>query len=105
MLLSNYLAVLTKPNYNKPIKNIDDFLASDKGLFYIYAEYLKQLFANTPDSQFQQLAERLIAPDDKEHYQDLLKRVHSDNDVVSLNAWLQEDEYGYGSWYRSDPLT
>ena len=37
MLLSNYLAVLTQPNYEQPIQNLDDFLASSQKVF-IYAE-------------------------------------------------------------------
>ena len=33
MLLSNYLAVLMKPTFNKPIRTVEDVLASDLTVF------------------------------------------------------------------------
>ena len=56
MLLSNYLAVLLKPNYDQPLRNAADVVASNKDIFYTpRAAYIKSLFATSSDPDYAEL--------------------------------------------------
>ena len=100
MLLSNYLAVLMRPAYEEPIKNVDDVLASNKKVFYAPGgEFIQQIFATSSDPRYAEIGKnRFIIPDSWEEYVDLVNRVFRENDVIGLYR-----EYGVpGYWYKSN---
>ena len=63
MLEANFLTILLKPNYEKPINTAQDIL--DRGLEVMYtpgAESLKTTLMNSPYYITRTLAERTIVP-------------------------------------------
>ena len=104
MLLTNYLAVLTKPNYDHPIRNLDDFLASSKNVFiYPYGSNFIEVFSQSKDPRVAEMAKRMYAAKDSEHYNQLMKEIHTKDKDVAISAWLLV-EPGNEFWYRSNAL-
>ena len=63
MLEANYLSILLKPNYEKPIDTAQDIL--DRGMKVIYSpdsESIVEIMKNSPSKITRQLAERTIVP-------------------------------------------
>ena len=61
MLEANYLSILLKPNYEKPIDTAQDVL--DRGIEVIYPpglESIVEMLKNSPSKITRQLAERTI---------------------------------------------
>ena len=105
MLLSNYLAVLTQPTYEQPIRNLDDFLASSKNVFiYPDGAIFVEFYAEFDDPKFNEMASRLYVSKDNDHYDQLSKEIHTKNKDVSMGAWLDPHHLDYGFWYRSKAL-
>ena len=105
MLLSNYLAVLTQPTYQKPIKNLDDFLASSKGVLMFpegsgYPDYL----AESTVPAIVELGARMYAAKDYDEYDIMMEEIHTKNKDVSINPWIEEFQWEYGYWYQSGAL-
>ena len=100
MLLSNYLAVLMKPTYDEPIRNIDDVLASNKKVYYVPGgEFIQQIFATSADPRYAEIGKnRFIIPETWEEYDELVQRVFEENDVIGL--WRQFGAPGH--WYKSN---
>ena len=106
MLLSNYLAVLTKPNYDQPIKNLDDFLASSKNVFiYPGGSIFIEFFSQSKDPRLAEMAKRMYEAKDDDNYDQLMKEIHTKDKDVSLNPYLEDHEIDYGFWYRSSALS
>ena len=71
-LMSNYLTVLVKPTYEKPIETLEDMIERNIIPFYIPGGviYKKQLLA-TDDKNLQELGRRMIIPETYDEYDDL----------------------------------
>ena len=105
MLLSNYLAVLTQPTYEKPIRTLDDLLASSKNVFtYPDGGIFLELYAEFDDPKYTEMASRMYLSKDDDHLVQLIKELHSKNNDVYLSTWLDESDLEYGFWYRSKSL-
>ena len=106
MLLSNYLAVLTQPNYEQPIKNIDDFLASDKNVFiYPYGSNFIEFYSQSKDSRVAEMGKRMYAAKNYEHYDQLLKEIHTKDKDVTIHSFLDyQYQIDFGFWYKSNSL-
>ena len=105
MLESNYLAVLTQPTYEKPIRTLDDFLASSKNAFtYTEGGIFLEFYAEFDDPKFTEMARRMYLPKDDEHMVQLLKEIHTKNNDVYMSAWLDPENLDFGFWYRSKVL-
>ena len=62
MLLANYLAVLMKPKFEKPINTVEDVLESDLNVFYSISGGFVDLLRSSPNKKYQQLAEIIKIP-------------------------------------------
>ena len=75
-ILSNYLTVLLKPDYETPVDTTADLFARDMTPFYKPgAQFYIQYFADSPDPVYQELSRRLVIPEDWDEYYELLDRV------------------------------
>ena len=102
MLESNYLAVLTQPTYEKPIRTLDDFLASSKKVFlYPEGSMFIEFYASFDDPKFTEMAGRMYVSKDDEHYIELSKGIHTKNNDVLMSPWLDPENIDFGFWYRS----
>ena len=68
-LLSNYLNVLLRPNYEKPVDTAADLISRDirpvvRNIRQIYV----QIFANSPDPIYQELSRRIIVAGRRREY-------------------------------------
>ena len=62
-LLSGYLTVLLRPSYEKPVETAADLIERDITPFYIpKGEIYRQLFAASLDPNVQEIARRLVIP-------------------------------------------
>ena len=75
ILLCNFLSVLLRPSYEKPVDTTRDLLDRKITPFLVPgSEFMVQFFENSPDSNFQELSKRLyIAKDRNEHNELVLK--------------------------------
>ena len=104
ILLSNYLAVLMKPTYNKPINTVDDVLESGLKIFYSAGgEYLGEQLKQSPDARYRKLAD-LIYYAPPEEYISLLRTMHDSHEWVAIHVVLSLKTKGYGFWYQGNAL-
>ena len=64
MLEANYLTILLKPNYEKPVDSAHDVL--DRGLKIIYeqgTESVQSMLLNSPSNITRKLAEATVVPE------------------------------------------
>ena len=108
MLLSNYLAVLMKPNFEQPIRNAADVVASNKDIFYTpRAAYIKGLFATSSDPNYAELGQnRFYIPASWPEFFELFIQVIKQNDIIFMGPYLtasqQSPKFGY--WYKSEQI-
>ena len=96
---------MTKPNYDQPIKNLDDFLASSKNVF-IYPDGIDfiDFFSESKDSKVAELGKRMYAAKDDNQLDQLMKEIHTKDKDVTFGSWLLDTQIDYGFWYRSSAL-
>ena len=103
-LLSNYLTVLLTPNCEEPVETTKDLIKRDIIPFYTPGgEIYKQLFAASPDPNYQEISRRLVIAKDWDEYQDMVHKVTSTGmyaDIGVVPYWLNSTEE-YKDWYRS----
>ena len=74
ILLSNYLAVLMKPTYNKPIRTVEDVIESGLTIFYKNGgQFLTQLLLDSPDARYQKLGELVTYPPTVEDFHNTMR--------------------------------
>ena len=101
-LMSNYLTVLVKPTYEKPIETLQDMIDMDITPYYIPGGVIyKDQLLNTGDKNLMELGRRLIIPRDWDHYYDLGQAVITDGTYANLGGTPDDDELAMGTWYRS----
>ena len=108
MLESNYLAVLTKPTFEKPIRNLDDFIATSKGVFTNYPTgNMSSYYLEIGEPRFIELARRMYEPNDVEHWEQLMMEVHTNDNAdtdIYIDGFMDPKYYELGWWYRSKKL-
>ena len=73
---ANYLSILVKPNYEKPIDTAEDIL--DRGLTIIFfpgTESIVESMKNSPSNISRELAERTIVPKEYNEYKTWVKDI------------------------------
>ena len=106
-LLSTYLTVLLRPSYEKPVETAADLIERDITPFYIPGgEIYRQLFAASLDPNVQEIARRLIFPNNWDEFADLVRKANSTGNYASIRTypWIfnwnrPEEDFKY--WYRS----
>ena len=92
-LLSNYLSVLLRPNYEKPVETAADIVNRDITPFYASA-YFKTFFAASPDPVYQELGEKLVtATTWEDHYMRMVKTVTEGSLALLGKMPYIEDKY------------
>lgn len=75
-LMSNYLTVLVKPTYEKPIETLQDMIDRNITPFYIPGGVIyKDTLLASKDKNLHELGRRLIIPRDWDHYYNLREGV------------------------------
>ena len=109
-LQANYLSILLKPNYGKPVDTAQDVF--ERCLTVIvepYAESLVGLLKTSPVSVTRQLAERTVVakdswtekPDGSDGYDGLIKDAVVNGLSVVEATTLNDYHIEYGKWHRS----
>ena len=102
-LLCNWLTVLLTPSYEEPVDTAKD-LINRNIIPFIYpgAEIYRQVFAASPDPNYQEISQRLVIAKDWDEYDDLYHKVTSTGmyaDMGTLPLYALEEELK--NWYRS----
>ena len=103
-LLSNYLTVLLRPSYEKPVETAADLINRDITPFMMPAsELYKQMLQMSSDPTYQEISRRLVIAKDWDEYDDMLRKVTSTGlfaEIGRVPGWpTPEEEFKY--WYRS----
>ena len=72
IIMSNYLTVLLKPSYEKPVESVDDVI--DRGLIPFYIPgggIFKQMLADSEDPRYQYLSEIVVIAKDWDHWDEM----------------------------------
>ena len=103
-LLSNYLTVLLRPSYEKPVETAADLIKRDITPFYIPGgEIYIQLFAASSDPNYQEISRRLVIAKDYDEYEDMVRKVTSTGLFANIGSepyWFNSTEE-YKDWYKS----
>ena len=71
ILLCNFLSVLLKPSYEKPVDTAKDLIKRDIIPFYAPgSEFWRQFFAASTDPIYQEVSKRLVIAKDWDEYDD-----------------------------------
>ena len=71
-LMSNYLTVLVKPTFEKPIETLQDMIDRNIIPYYIPGGTIyKKAMLDSGDKNLEELGRRLVIPRDYDHYYDL----------------------------------
>ena len=110
MLEANYLKMLMKPNYEKPVDTAQDVL--DRNLIVIYppgSESVLEILKNSPSNITRTLAERTIIcwywevcdglPLGNDN--GLIPRLLKTGSSVYQSGWLYPEYLQWGKWHRS----
>ena len=104
-LLSNYLTVLLRPSYEKPVDTTEDLINRDITPFSIPgSDYYIQYFAESPDPNYQEISKRFVVPKDWDEYRKLVGKVTSTGlfaDINSIPAPWVVPKKDHNDWYRS----
>ena len=107
-LLANYLTVLLRPSYEKPVDSIEDIIKRDLTVFmYPGSEIFREYFAAFSDPNYQEIARKLVITNTDEEYMDMVRKVTSTGLFVDIGAFPDSccttvEEYKY--WYRSSEI-
>ena len=106
ILLSNYLAVLIQPTYNKPIKTVDDVLESGLEVFYTAGgSFLVDLLKKSLDSRYQDLAKIIYIPDNTDEENAIIEAMHQDYSWVFMSMRAYDwEQYRHHHWYQGDKI-
>ena len=102
IILSNYLTVLLKPEFETPVDTTKDLVSRNIIPYYIPGGHIwKQFFADSPDPLYQIIAEKLIIPRNWAHYDELCEKVIEEGTHANIATVPDEWERSLGHWYRS----
>ena len=103
-LLANYLSVLLRPDFEKPVETAEDLIERDLTPFYQPGrDFLIQFFAESPSPAFRQLSKTLVIPKDWPTYFDMMDKVVTEGataDIGTVPWWEGMDEDELVHWYR-----
>ena len=102
-LLSNFLTVLLKPSYEKPVESAADLINRGITPFY-YGEIWRQFFAASPDPNYQEISRRIVIAKTYDEYEDMVHKTQSTGlfatfGVVPSTWYVPLEEHK--NWYRS----
>ena len=104
-LLSNYLTVLLRPRFEKPVESAADLISRDITPFYYPGGHIWiQFFAASPDPNYQEISKRLYIAKDTDEFDDLLRKVTSTGSYAQIGALPSQRVVkveDYKHWYRS----
>ena len=85
-LLSNYLTVLLRPNYEEPVDTAADLIR--RNLVPVVRnneEIFRQIFANSPDPDYQELSRRLCVA---EQFNKRVNLIHNKSECLTVTLFL-----------------
>ena len=98
-LLSNFLTVLLKPSREAPVNTAADLV--NRGM-YLYLSpkqrIYEQIFANSPDKNYQALAKRILIATSRNAYSKNVRRVKG---LTKLALMRHQPQPGQGALYHS----
>ena len=101
-LLCNYLAVLLKKSYEEPVETVEDLINRDITPFLGPGrEIFRQVFAASPDPNYQELSRRLVIAKDYYEFFDMVRKVESTGLFSQIGYLPYAMPYQYKDWYRS----
>ena len=108
-LLSNYLTVLLRPSYEKPVDTSNDLLDRDITPFiHPGGGFFKQALANNPDPNIQEISRRLIVTKNWSEFEEMVKKVISTGMFADLSPIprvfskkVRDKEQELKDWYKS----
>ena len=108
-LLSNYLTVLLRPSYEKPVDTSNDLLDRDITPFiHPSGGFFKQALANNPDPNIQEISRRLIVTKNWSEFEEMVKKVISTGMFADLSPIprvfskkARDKEQELKDWYKS----
>ena len=101
-LMSNYLTVLVKPTYEKPIETLRDMIDRNITPYYIPGGVIyKDQLLDSGDESLMELGRRLIIPRDWDEYYNLSLAVITNGSFANLGGTPDSDELAMGTWWRS----
>ena len=104
-LLSNYLTVLLRPTFEKPVETAADIISRDITPFYFPGGHIwKQFFADSQNPHYREISRRLRIAKDYDEFDSMMRKVTSTGlyaqiggtpslRVVKVEEWK--------NWYRS----
>ena len=104
-LLCNYLTVLLRPSYEKPVETAADLINRNIHPFYAPGgEFLRNFFAASPDPNYQEISRRLVIAKDLDDYEDMVQKVTSTGMFAEFGPLpyprlVSKEDYIH--WYRS----
>ena len=104
-LLCNYLAVLLRPRYEEPVETAKDLIKREITPFFTPGgEIYRQLFAASPNPNYQEISRRLVIAKDWDEFEDMTRKVTSTGMYANIRTvpdplYVQEEEFK--DWYRS----
>ena len=108
MFEANFLTILLKPNYEKPIDTAQDIIDRGLGVIkYPGAESVVEILKNSPSNITRTLAERTIVCKDwdecdgKPYGTGLIMGVVKTGSYVYVAAFLYPEDLKLGKWHRS----
>ena len=105
ILLCNFLSVLLRPSYEKPVETTKDLIDRDiTPILVPGSEYIVQFFKNSPNQDFQELSKRIYVSKDWNEHDELVLKVVSTGSYADIGRrpdyWLVPKE-NHKDWYRS----
>ena len=104
-LLFNFLTVLLRPSYEKPVETAGDLLDRNITPFHNpVGKILTQMFANSPDPKYNEISRKLVIAKDWDEYKEMVGKVTStgmfaDLDIAPRPHIVPEEQHY--KWYRS----
>ena len=101
-LLSNYLSVLLRPSYEKPVDTAADLIKRNITPFVTPGgEIYRQLFAASSDPNYQEISRRLVFSKDRHEYYKMALKVISTGNYAHIGTTPYAITEDYYKWYRS----
>ena len=104
-LLSNYLTVLLKPSYEKPVETTADLIERNLIPYNLPGgEIWIQIFAASSDPNYQEISWRMVIAKDWKEFNNMIRMVTSTGLYAEIGTYPDSDvvpEEKYSEWYRS----